>query len=54
MYHFHDQRVEQVQVNDFMEQVKGWRVDGAGENQVHVKDATQRAFLALVKETIEV
>ena len=53
VYHFHDQRVDQVQVNDFSEQVKGWRVTGARGNHVHVKDNTQRALLAFVEETIE-
>ena len=53
MYHFYDQRVDQVQVNDFSEQVKGWRVTGARGNHVHVEDDTQQALLAFVEETIE-
>ena len=53
IYHFHDQRVDQVQVNDFSEQVKGWRVTGARGNHVHVEDDTQQALLAFVEETIE-
>ena len=54
MYNFHDQRVDQVQVNDFMEQAKEWRVEGASENQMHVNDATQRTMGWRAEETIEV
>ena len=53
VYHFHDQRVDQVQVNDFSEQVKGWRVTGARGNHVHVEDDTPQALLDFVEETIE-
>ena len=53
VYHFHDQRVDQKQVNNCSEQVKGWRVTGVKGNHVYVEDDTQQPLLASVEETIE-
>ena len=44
IYHFHDQKVDQVQVNNIMQPAKGWRVEGAIGNQVHINYVTQQTM----------
>ena len=51
VYHFHDQRVDQKQVNDCSEQVKGWSFTTMKGEYVRVED--DNALFAPAEEIIE-